>query len=136
MQLDREEQTDAPHHSDAGPECPKSAGLCTDTSWMVRLHRRMETLGQLKTGVFVICLECGGEMSKKWHPKSAGEVETDCVVLWSCSVCGNQLTRGAMKLAGKDRQNARGAMKLAGKDHQKAADFVDSVPTNEYLLQR
>jgi hypothetical protein len=100
--------------------------------------------------VFVICLECSGEMSKKWHPKSAGEVKTDCVVLWSCSVCGNQLTRGAMKLAGKDRQKARGAMKLAGKDrqkargamklagkdHQKAADFVDSVPTDEYLLQR
>jgi hypothetical protein len=41
-----------------------------------------------------------------------------------------------MKLAGKDRQKARGGMKLAGKDHQKAADFVDSVPTDEYLLQR
>ena len=70
----------------------------------------------------MICLECSGEMSKKWHPKSAGEAETDCVVLWSCSVCGNQLTRGAMK--------------LAGKDHREAADFVDSVPTDEYLLQR
>ena len=61
-------------------------------------------------------------MSKKWHPKRAGEVETDCVVLWSCSVCGNQLTRGAMKPARKDRP--------------KAADFLDSVPTDEYLLQR
>ena len=98
----------------------------------------------------MICHECGGEMSKKWHPKRAGEVETDCVVVWACSLCGSQLTRGAMKLAGKDRQEARGAMKLAGKDrqkarggmklagkdHQKAADFVDSVPTDEYLLQR
>jgi hypothetical protein len=61
-------------------------------------------------------------MSKKWHPKRAGEVETDCVVLWSCSVCGNQLTRGAMKLARKGRQ--------------KAADLLGSVPTDEYLLQR
>jgi ribosomal protein L37AE/L43A len=61
-------------------------------------------------------------MSKKWHAKRAGEVETDDVVVWSCSVCGNQLTRGAMKLAGKDRQ--------------KAADVLDSVPTDEYLLQR
>ena len=70
----------------------------------------------------MICNECGGEMSKKWHPKRAGEVETDCVVLWSCSVCGNQLTRGAMKLARKGRQ--------------KAADLLGSVPTDEYLLQR
>ena len=70
----------------------------------------------------MICNECGGEMSKKWHPKRAGEVETDCMVLWSCSVCGNQLTRGAMK--------------LARKDCPKAADFVDSVQTDEYLLQR
>ena len=70
----------------------------------------------------MICNECGGEMSKKWHPKRAGEVETDCVVLWSCSVCGSQLTRGAMKLAGKDRQ--------------KAAHLLDSVSTDEYLLKR
>ena len=70
----------------------------------------------------MICNECGSEMSKKWHPKRAGEVETDCVVVWSCSVCGNQLTRGAMKPAAKDRP--------------KAADFLDSVPTDEYLLQR
>jgi hypothetical protein len=70
----------------------------------------------------VICNECGSEMSKKWHPKRAGEVETDCVVFWSCSVCGSQLTRGAMKRAAKDRQ--------------KVADFLDSVPTDEYLLQR
>jgi len=52
----------------------------------------------------VICHECGGEMSKKWHPKRAGEVETDCVVVWACSLCGSQLTRGAMKLAAKHRQ--------------------------------
>ena len=70
----------------------------------------------------MICNECGSEMSKKWHPKRAGEVETDCVVVWSCSVCGNQLTRSAMKLAGKDRH--------------KAAISIDSVPTDAYLLQR
>ena len=70
----------------------------------------------------MICHECGGEMSKKWHPKRAGEVETDCVVVWACSLCGSQLTRGAMKLAGKGRQ--------------KAADLLGSVPTDEYLLQR
>ena len=52
----------------------------------------------------MICNECGGEMSKKWHPKRAGEPETDGVVVWFCSVCGNQLTKGAMKLAGKARE--------------------------------
>lgn len=70
----------------------------------------------------MICNECGGEMSKKWHPKRAGEVETDSAVVWSCSVCGNQLTRAAMKLATKDRH--------------KTTTPINSVPTDAYLLQR
>lgn len=64
----------------------------------------------------MICHECGGEMSKKWHPKRAGEVETDCVVVWACSLCGSQLTRGAMKLAAKHRQ--------------KPTTSINSVPTD------
>lgn len=44
----------------------------------------------------MVCPDCKSEMSKKWQPRSAGEVVSSGPV-WSCGVCGSQLTLADMK---------------------------------------
>jgi hypothetical protein len=45
----------------------------------------------------MICPDCKSEMSKKWQPKSADEPATASGMVWSCGVCGRQLTLADMK---------------------------------------
>ncbi len=45
----------------------------------------------------MICPECKSEMSKKWQPRSAGAVAVPSGMVWSCGVCGRQLTLADMK---------------------------------------
>lgn len=66
----------------------------------------------------MICPQCIGEMSKKWHTQSAAKVAPGSVVVWACGVCGCQLTQAEMKLSSKDRH--------------KSAEPVHSVATIDY----
>jgi hypothetical protein len=45
----------------------------------------------------MICPDCKSEMSKKWQPRGAGEVAVASGMVWSCGVCGSQLTLADMK---------------------------------------
>jgi hypothetical protein len=45
----------------------------------------------------MICPDCKSEMSKKWQPRGAGEVAVPSGMVWSCGVCGSQLTLADMK---------------------------------------
>lgn len=45
----------------------------------------------------MICPECKSEMSKKWQARSAGEIGALSGLVWSCGVCGRQLTLADMK---------------------------------------
>jgi len=49
----------------------------------------------------MICPDCKSEMSKKWHARSAGEVTAAPGLVWSCGVCGGQLTMADMKSHGQ-----------------------------------
>ena len=44
----------------------------------------------------MVCPDCKSEMSKKWQPRSSGEIASSGPV-WSCGVCGSQLTLADMK---------------------------------------
>jgi hypothetical protein len=65
----------------------------------------------------MICPQCSGEMSKKWNPQRAAKVPAGSAVLWSCGVCGCQLTQAELK---------------PSKDRQKSIDPLDSVPVASY----
>ena len=45
----------------------------------------------------MICPDCKSEMSKKWQPRSADEKAVPAGLVWSCGVCGRQLTLADMK---------------------------------------
>jgi len=45
----------------------------------------------------MICPGCKSEMSKKWQAKSADEPAMVSGMVWSCGVCGRQLTLADMK---------------------------------------
>ena len=63
----------------------------------------------------MICPECKSEMSKKWLPKSSGEMPVSSGMVWSCGVCGSQLTLADMR-------------SFTQTDHK-----VDTEPTNDLL---
>ena len=48
----------------------------------------------------MICPDCKNEMSKKWQPKTVGEVAVASGMVWSCGVCGAHLTLADMKSYG------------------------------------
>lgn len=66
----------------------------------------------------MICSECSGEMSKKWIPQSADKAAVISAVVWSCGVCGHQLTQADMKQSGKNRS--------------KAVEAADALPAADY----
>jgi RNase P subunit RPR2 len=45
----------------------------------------------------MICPDCKSEMSKKWQARSAGDVALSSGLVWSCGVCGSQLTLADVK---------------------------------------
>jgi len=45
----------------------------------------------------MICPECKSEMSKRWQAKSADDPAAISGPVWSCGVCGRQLTLADMK---------------------------------------
>jgi hypothetical protein len=45
----------------------------------------------------MICPKCKSEMSKKWQAKSPGERTVSSGMVWSCGVCGGQLTLADLK---------------------------------------
>ena len=70
---------------------------------------------------FMICPQCSGEMSKKWNPQSAAKVPAGSAVIWSCGVCGCQLTQADLKPSSKDRHEL--------------ADPLDSGPAADYDIR-
>lgn len=51
------------------------------------------------------CPDCNVEMSKKWHTSGA-KAAGGLAMVWTCSVCGCQLTKAEMKLPAKQSAEA------------------------------
>jgi hypothetical protein len=49
----------------------------------------------------MICPDCKSEMSKKWQARSPGDATVASGLVWSCGVCGSQLTVADMKSHGQ-----------------------------------
>jgi hypothetical protein len=53
----------------------------------------------------MVCPKCKSEMSKKWQARSAGDVAVSSGMVWSCGVCGGQLTMSDLKPYARREQN-------------------------------
>jgi len=58
--------------------------------------------------LYVICPECGGELSKKWNPQTAAKAVSAKVIAWTCSVCGGQFSREEVASPSHPRRNLSG----------------------------
>ncbi len=66
----------------------------------------------------MICPQCKSEMSRKWQPRSGDKVVVLSSLVWSCGVCGHQLTLADMKPYARGRQ----------KTEHKAASILLTLP--------